>query len=260
MAGDNDDSERADGVHRLVDMIVEEVSLVDRAANQRRFLIVKRRQKMADEGTPAPDDAPGDGGSGGGAATGGTEAMAALTEAVTALAELVTIDAAEKAFPPPKKPKGGGGGGGADDDDEEGGEEDDDEDEDEKAEAERRRKAAESVTALLNQVKAALARLQTAVTAPAQKRDAAPGGADPVMAKLDGIAGSISKLETQLKEQGDRIGKVEKNVGLPASRTPEGGGAGGDPGDEDDVSWPLDLNAPMDRASVDKSLSFHGDK
>lgn len=261
MADDSDETERADGVHRLVDMIVEEVSLVDRAANQRRFLIVKRRQKMADEGTPAPDDAPGDGGNGGGAAAGGTvspEAMAAMTEALTALTELVATNAAEKAFPPPKKPKGGGDG----EDEDEGDDEDDDEpDEDEKAEAERRRKAAESVTALLNQVKAALARLQTAVTAPAQKRDPAAGASDALMAKLDAIAGSITKLETQLKDQGERIGKVEKNVGLPASRTPEGsGGGGGDSDDDDEVSWPLDLNAPMDRASVDKSLSFHGDR
>lgn len=262
MADDNDETERADGVHRLVDMIVEEVSLVDRAANQRRFLIVKRRQKMADEGTPAPDDAPGDGGNGGGAAAGGTvspEAMAAMTEALTALTELVATNAAEKAFPPPKKPKGGGGG--EDEDEDEGDDEGDEPDEDEKAEAERRRKAAESVTALLNQVKAALARLQTAVTAPAQKRDPAAGASDALMAKLDAIAGSITKLETQLKDQGERIGKVEKNVGLPASRTPEGsGGGGGDSDDDEEVSWPLDLNAPMDRASVDKSLSFHGDR
>lgn len=262
MADDSDETERADGVHRLVDMIVEEVSLVDRAANQRRFLIVKRRQKMADEGTPAPDDAPGDGGNGGGAAAGGTvspEAMAAMTEALTALTELVATNAAEKAFPPPKKPKGGGGG--EDEDEDEGDDEGDEPDEDEKAEAERRRKAAESVTALLNQVKAALARLQTAVTAPAQKRDPAAGASDALMAKLDAIAGSITKLETQLKDQGERIGKVEKNVGLPASRTPEGsGGGGGDSDDDEEVSWPLDLNAPMDRASVDKSLSFHGDR
>jgi len=30
-----------DGVNRLLDIVVEEVSLVDRAANKRRFLIVK---------------------------------------------------------------------------------------------------------------------------------------------------------------------------------------------------------------------------
>lgn len=38
----------ADGVHRLVDMVVEEVSLVDRAANKHRFLIVKRDDAMDD--------------------------------------------------------------------------------------------------------------------------------------------------------------------------------------------------------------------
>ena len=41
-----------DGVHRLVDMVVEEVSLVDRAANKHRFLIVKRDDAM-DDNTPA---------------------------------------------------------------------------------------------------------------------------------------------------------------------------------------------------------------
>ncbi len=35
------------GVHRLRDIVVEEVSLVDRAANKRRFLVVKRSSQMA---------------------------------------------------------------------------------------------------------------------------------------------------------------------------------------------------------------------
>jgi hypothetical protein len=39
----------ADGVHRLVDMVVEEVSLVDRAANKHRFLRPMRRRT-----TPRP--------------------------------------------------------------------------------------------------------------------------------------------------------------------------------------------------------------
>jgi hypothetical protein len=38
-----------EGMHRLRDMVVEEVSLVDRAANKRRFLIVKRSDEMADD-------------------------------------------------------------------------------------------------------------------------------------------------------------------------------------------------------------------
>jgi len=41
----------AENVHRLRDIVVEEVSLVDRAANQRRFLVVKRSPDMADEST-----------------------------------------------------------------------------------------------------------------------------------------------------------------------------------------------------------------
>src|SRR5512143_490249 len=42
----------APGVHRLRDILVEEVSLVDRAANKRRFLVVKRSSEMADNGKP----------------------------------------------------------------------------------------------------------------------------------------------------------------------------------------------------------------
>jgi len=48
----NDEEDEHD-VHRLRDMVVEEVSLVDRAANKRKFLVVKRRTDMgksADEG------------------------------------------------------------------------------------------------------------------------------------------------------------------------------------------------------------------
>ncbi len=45
----------AEGVHRLRDIVVEEVSLVDRAANKRRFLIVKRSGDMADENSVDAD-------------------------------------------------------------------------------------------------------------------------------------------------------------------------------------------------------------
>ncbi|MGH9889024.1 MAG: hypothetical protein ACREBE_26060, partial [bacterium] len=51
------------GVHRLRDIVVEEVSLVDRAANKRRFLLVKRSNQMADDGKPkGTGSAPGTGG------------------------------------------------------------------------------------------------------------------------------------------------------------------------------------------------------
>lgn len=48
-----DEEEDEKDVNRLRDMVVEEVSLVDRAANKRKFLVVKRRTDMgkaADEG------------------------------------------------------------------------------------------------------------------------------------------------------------------------------------------------------------------
>jgi len=52
MAGEGNTTRQASadgdsGVHRLRDIVVEEVSLVDRAANKRRFLVVKRSSQMA---------------------------------------------------------------------------------------------------------------------------------------------------------------------------------------------------------------------
>ena len=43
-------------VSRLLDIIVEEISLVDRAANKRRFLIVKRSESMADSDVNAAQE------------------------------------------------------------------------------------------------------------------------------------------------------------------------------------------------------------
>jgi hypothetical protein len=47
-----DEAHEQDGLHRLVEMLVEEVSIVDRAANKHRFLIVKRDDSMDDEKKP----------------------------------------------------------------------------------------------------------------------------------------------------------------------------------------------------------------
>ena len=44
------------GVHRLLDIVVEEVSLVDRAANKHRFLIVKRSEPMDESTTQTTTD------------------------------------------------------------------------------------------------------------------------------------------------------------------------------------------------------------
>ena len=42
---------KPDDVHRLSDMVTEEVSVVDRAANRRKFLIVKRDISFLDAAT-----------------------------------------------------------------------------------------------------------------------------------------------------------------------------------------------------------------
>jgi hypothetical protein len=58
-----------------------------------------------------------------------------------------------------------------------------------------------------------------------------------------------------MKDQSQRLGRLEKGVGLPNSRqAPERPAARTG---AEEVSWPLDLNRPMDRESVDKTTSFH---
>ena len=48
-------------VNRLVEMQVEEVSLVDRAANKQRFLLVKRDTTMSEQQTPETNTPPAEG-------------------------------------------------------------------------------------------------------------------------------------------------------------------------------------------------------
>jgi hypothetical protein len=57
--GEKDDE--APGVHRLRDIQVEEVSLVDRAANKRRFLIIKRQTEMANDADEEDENGSGQG-------------------------------------------------------------------------------------------------------------------------------------------------------------------------------------------------------
>ena len=48
MTDTSQSTDESQAIHRLRDIVVEEVSLVDRAANKRRFLVVKRSDAMAD--------------------------------------------------------------------------------------------------------------------------------------------------------------------------------------------------------------------
>lgn len=212
-------------VHRLVDMVVEEVSLVDRAANKHRFLLVKR-----DDMHDAPQDsAPAEGDSHATSDTAKAEdavlasAQQAL-EAVTALVEaLASTDGADsvrvvevaqhlRALADALE----------------------DEDEDEDVEA--RAKAANPAP-------------------PPQPAVPAPGpDASVVMEGLTKLTDAVRALEGSVKEQHQRLGRVEKQFGLPNSSAP----AERPPKPAvEDVGWPLDLNKPLNRESVDKALSFH---
>jgi DNA adenine methylase len=156
---------------RLVDMVVEEVSLVDHAANRRRFLIIKRDLAMPTMPIDKDDD---------------------------------TLDS----------------------DDFEIGDCDDADEADDLGDD------------------------------PGPVSDAALGR---IEALLVGLDGQLRTLDGAIKSQALRLTKLEKASALPNSRP-----LGEQPlrptrKPADGVSWPLDINHPLDRASVDKSLSFHDD-
>ena len=68
------------------------------------------------------------------------------------------------------------------------------------------------------------------------------------------LADSFRALSETVKEQQQRLGRVEKQFGLPNSAAPAERMS---KATVEDVGWPLDLNKPKDRESVDKAISFH---
>lgn len=262
------ETQKADGVHRLIDMVVEEVSLVDRAANKHRFLIVKRDEAMDDDKTqdtpnsePSPTEttAKFDDGTALGAALTALESLTGLVEllgslgADTADAKLAELaqelrTVAEQLLVRTAY-------------------------EDESSDVEARAKGdatkpvepatfAANVTA----AKQALARLgELAKKVPAAKPDkpaeSTPEGtpkaktdAPSVNESLAKLAESFRALSDTVKEQQQRLGRVEKQFGLPNSAAPTERVS---KATVEDVGWPLDLNKPKDRESVDKAISFH---
>lgn len=262
-----------DGVHRLVDMVVEEVSLVDRAANKHRFLIVKRDDTMdedmlteapgdevdaplaldaADEGNT---DVPIDSDSPLGAAV---EALEQLTEIVELLSALgqnpiganagdlaaqlrVTAEALLARIEPsgtdsapeslelraPVEPE--------------------------------KRTAAEQLVRAKANVAAAKAKVarpavpRTKTPAPAAKVEATPE-LDAMNKGIASLSESLKTLTDLVREQQQRLGRVEKQFGMPNSAPAAERVVKAQP---QEVGWPLDLNKPMDRENVDKAVSFH---
>jgi len=282
---------KADGtVSRLLDMVVEEVSLVDRAANKHRFLIVKRSEEM-DETTTDTTTSPADetnaetnpaGGSAGdtpaeGASDPSNDATgnAPLAVAVAALEGLTeTVELLGTLGEEEAKPKlaelatelrsvserlvQAAGGSTSRDGDGDAAENASD------ANAGDPAKDAADFAQVLEAVRTTLERVGSLMDAqPGDgQADAADGDTNPGDGRDgDGVAAQLTELLTELraltgtvKEQQQRLARLEKRSGLPNSapsgeqRTrPEG----------EDVGWPLDLNRPYDRESVDKATSFH---
>jgi hypothetical protein len=257
-----------DGVHRLVDMVVEEVSLVDRAANKHRFLIVKRDDAMDDDNTtdtttdaPSPPAAPTaklDDGTALGAALTALESLTGLVELLGSLgadqadARLAELAEELRAVAEALLARNAG----------------DDEDVEVRAKTDAETKPSEPSTFAGNvtAAKQALARLaelaakvpsaktEPTEPAPAPAAKEAPSTTTNVTESLAKLADSFRSLSETVKEQQQRLGRVEKQFGLPNSAAPAERMS---KATVEDVGWPLDLNKPKDRESVDKAISFH---
>ena len=263
-------------VNRLLDIVVEEVSLVDRAANEHRFLIVKRDTPMADTQTDTDTadesgdlneqadvhehaDAPE------GASTATADPL--LTSAVAALegltstvellgslgadqadARLAPLAAELKATAEALLARAGVAPAEAS---AEAGDAADGEDNSEPS--------FEAHLAAARDALAQLARLTASKPTPAPEppppeAPKAPALPQELTASLAAMTESFRALAETVKEQQQRLARVEKQFGLPNSAPSTERVRKAEP---EEVGWPMDLNHPMDRESVDKAVSFH---
>ena len=288
-----------DRVHRLSDIVVEEVSLVDRAANKHRFLIVKRSDDM-DETTNETGDTTsqeeqqgGQAGAVGAASTTGAEqtseqpaggqesdalgvaleALEGLTEAVETLHTLDEAEAgprlaeiagqlqtaSEQLTTMAGQSPGGGDGAGGQQQEGSG---------DGRASGQGGKDLADVIAA----VRATLQRVGSLMDAGGKGTGAGQEGTAAVGGEAGGqqqegaggesgqaggsLANEIRALADTVRAQQQRLARLEKRSGLPNSAA-----SGEQPpharDEDEDVGWPMDLNRPYDRKSVDKAVSFH---
>ena len=98
------------------------------------------------------------------------------------------------------------------------------------------------------------AKVPSAKTEPTESAPAPATATPSVTDSLAKLADSFRALSETVKEQQQRLGRVEKQFGLPNSAAPAERVS---KATVEDVGWPLDLNKPKDRESVDKAISFH---
>jgi NADH dehydrogenase/NADH:ubiquinone oxidoreductase subunit G len=279
-------SRKEGGVNRLVDMVVEEVSLVDRAANNRQFLIVKRDPSMdedtdidktGDESAAADTTESASGGSALDSALAALESLTSIVEALgelganradTRLAELARElkDTAEQILtqvgdePPPTDELES-----TDDINAEGAEGASD-----PASSEAQAKAKGSSKGKTP----GKAKGKTSPKPPSKKprKDEEDGASDEetdeeeldaeelkaakavLTTSVAKLTEAVQSLTQSVTEQQQRLGRVEKQFGLPNSASPAEKVS---KASDEAVGWPLDLNQPMDRQSIDKAVSFH---
>ena len=287
-------------VHRLSDIVVEEVSLVDRAANKHRFLIVKRSDDM-DETTNETGDTTSQeeqqggqtGATGADDTTGAeqtseqqaggqeTEALGVALDALEGLTAAVeNLHALDNAEAGPRltelagqlqtaserltalagESSGGGEGAGG-------------QQQDGSGDRGGTGQGSKDLAGVLAAVRATLQRVGSLMdaggkgTGAGQEGTPAAGGEPGGQDRQQGtggegsqatgtLAGEIHALADTVREQQQRLARLEKRSGLPNS-APSGERPPRRDPDDEDVGWPMDLNRPCDRESVDKSVSFH---
>ena len=277
-------------VHRLLDMVVEEVSLVDRAANQHRFLIVKRSEPMDQDTAAAADatetprdtepappdtdetvvdlnelpdddaDADADGlstaeesGRPASALEVAAKALEDITAAVEALSSAPAVEVRARVSELAKDLQVAA---------ERLGVEAGVEDTAPPAVPAANESAAgfdtvvTSVRSLLERVSQTLDAAKSAgAPQPTIKTDNPEAPSPDVAGKLEEVVTALRSLGETVKAQQQRLARMEKRFGLPNSAP-----IGERPTraeDKADVGWPLDLNRSLDRESVDKAISFH---
>ena len=264
-------------VNRLLDIVVEEVSLVDRAANEHRFLIVKRDTPMADTQTDTdaadeagdlndqadveetgadPEDAPNSNADP--LLTTAVAALEGLTSTVELLGSLGADAADARLGPLAAELKATAealllrAGGAPSEASAEAGDAADDDARENSFEA--HLAAAREALAQLASLSAAKPPPAPSPEAPAPEPPKAPTLPQELTASLAAMTESFRTLAETVKEQQQRLARVEKQFGLPNSAPSTERVRKAEP---EEVGWPMDLNHPMDRESVDKAVSFH---
>jgi hypothetical protein len=118
-----------------------------------------------------------------------------------------------------------------------------------------------TMATLLSSIQEMLTRLESLTQAISATKAPAPHPVTPATTSpelagtLSEVSQSLKSMDALLKAQAARLETLEKRAGVPNSQPAGEAVAKAAPSPE--PSWPMDMNRPRDRASVDKSVSFY---